>query len=483
MNAKPMHIKALPFLFLTEMWERFGFYVIQGLLVLYLTQFMGKSDDFSFSLVGIFTALVYISPIVGGYVADKFLGYKISILWGGFFLILGYFMLFLPISHLFYPALGAIVVGNGLFKPNISSTLGRQYEKNDVGRDSAFTIFYIGINVGVLLAGFSSGYVKDAFGWQICFLLASLGLMLGVGTFIIGLKYMRNVEPPRPVTVKKHLQVFAICVASIATITFLFRIQSLANIVLPIAGLVLLAVLIYIALKQDKLGRNKMLLLISLIVSSIIFWALFLQIFFSASLYTDRLVDKNFLGFHLTTTIFYASESIFIIALGPLFAMLWNKLDTINKNPSPLTKFILGVVLAGFSFFILSMSTVFPTSSNLINPSWIFLAYFTLTIGELLISPIGLSAVTQLAPENLVGIMMGAWFVATGFGGIVAGILGKFSSLSATGESLQFKLAVYHTAFLEYAMIAFVCAALLVGFQCVYKYLTEQKPSDLFPLS
>lgn len=483
LETDPLRTKALPFLFLTEMWERFGFYVIQGLLVLYLTQFMGHSDDYSFTLVGIFTALVYISPIFGGYAADKFLGNKIAILWGGFLLICGYFLLSLPIKHFFHPALATIIVGNGLFKPNISSTLGKQYEQNDAGRDAAFTIFYIGINVGVLLAGFSSGYIKEEFGWHICFFLASVGLMIGTGTFLFGTKYMRNINPPRPVTPNIHLALFAICAAIIFAITFLFRIQSLANTVLPIGGLILLVLLCGVALRQPPEARNKMFLLITLIISSIVFWALFLQVFFSANLYIDRLVDKNFFGFHLTTTVFYASESIYIILLGPIFALLWNKLDLINKNPGPLTKFTLGIFLAGLSFVILGLSTYFPASDNLINPMWIFAAYLVLTVGELLLSPIGLSAVTQLAPENLVGIMMGAWFVATGFGGIFAGILGKFSSLSTPDQTTAQKLDVYHHAFLEYAAIACICTLILILFQYAYKKLTNQKPSDLFPLS
>ena len=154
--------KALPFLFLTEMWERFGFYVVQGLLVLFMTQHFGYSDSDSYTILGVFTALAYISPIFGGMLADKFLGFKTAIVWGGLFLILGYVFLALPFGKtFFYPGLATIIIGNGMFKPNISSLLGTQYTTDDPRRDSGFTIFYIGINIGAFLAGISSGYIKE----------------------------------------------------------------------------------------------------------------------------------------------------------------------------------------------------------------------------------------------------------------------------------------------------------------------------------
>lgn len=472
MTARAKQPKALSYLFLTEMWERFGFYTIQGLLILYLTQFFGFSDDTSYSLVGMFTALVYISPILGGLAADKFLGYKISILWGGLFLILGYFLLFLPYTALFYPALGTIIIGNGLFKPNVSSVLGKQYDQNDTHRDAGFTIFYIGINIGVLLAGLSSGYVKEYFGWQICFLIASVGLVIGLLTFLLGLKYLRNTESPIPVTFQIHCELLTICALIILGLTGLFHFYSVANTILPCAGFALLIALGILTFRQAPDARKNMILLITLIISSIVFWTLFLQIFFSANLYTDRLVDKHFLGLTLTTTIFYASESVFIILLGPLFAWLWNKLSRFNKNPAPLIKFTCGVFMTGIAFLLLSYSTYFPTTQNLINPLWIFAAYFAITIGELFISPIGLAAVTKLAPANLVGIMMGVWFVATGFGGMFAGWVAKLASIPDANQPLVQKLAVYHTAFMDFALMGFAITALLLIIQLIYRKLS-----------
>ena len=178
--------KALSFLFLTELWERFGFYVVQGLLVLYMTQYFGMSDNESYSILGIFTAS-NISPLVGGYMASKYLGYETSIIWGGFFLVAGYALLALPFTSIFAdPALATIIVGTGLFKPNISSILGTQYKIDDPRCDAGFTIFYVGINCGILLAGLSSGYIREYLGWRVSFALASIGLIIGLFTFSDG---------------------------------------------------------------------------------------------------------------------------------------------------------------------------------------------------------------------------------------------------------------------------------------------------------
>jgi POT family proton-dependent oligopeptide transporter len=208
-----------------------------------------------------------------------------------------------------------------------------------------------------------------------------------------------------------------------------------------------------------------MIVLNTLIISSIVFWMLFLQLFNSANLYVERLVDKQLFGLQLTTTVFYASEGIFIIVLGPLFAWLWQTLAHNNKNPSPVTKFVLGIFFTGLGFLVLGLSTLFPNSQNLINPLWIFLAYLLITIGELLISPIGLSAVTSLAPARLIGMMMGIWFVATGFGGLFAGWIAKLSSVPDVHASLTQKLAIYQSAFLEYAYLAFIIAIILLFMQ------------------
>lgn len=456
------HPKALPFLFLTEMWERFGFYVVQGLLVLYMTQFYGFSDNLSFTISGVFAGLVYISPFIGGFLADKLLGFKTAIIWGGLFLVLGYALLALSSTQfLFYPALATIIVGNGFLKPNISSLLGTQYASTDPRRDSGFTLFYIGINIGAALSGLS-GYVRNVYGWPVTFALASLGMIIGLITFSSGLKHIKNTQKLKPISSKTKMSLFIYCLLAIVGVSFLLKINTLADWLLPCTGIVLLIFLTVLTMQQTPEYRKRMIVLNVLIISSIVFWMLFLQLFNSANLYIDRLVDKTLFGVHLTTTVFYASESVFIILLGPLFAWLWHALGRNNKNPSPISKFVLGIMFAGLGFLVLGASTMFPNSEGLIDPLWIFFAYLLITIGELFLSPIGLSAVTTLAPPHLVGMMMGIWFVATGFGGIFAGLIAKISSVPDNIASTAEKLAIYQNAFLDYAYLAFFIAIALL---------------------
>lgn len=462
MNTHTTHQpKALPYLFLTEMWERFGFYVVQGLLVLYMTQFFGFSDSKSYTILGVFTALVYISPLAGGFLANRLLGYKTAITWGGLLLILGYALMALPYAQiLIYPALATIIVGNGMFKPNISSLLGTQYAAGDPQRDTGFTLFYIGINIGVLIAGFSSGYIKEYFGWHVSFALASIGLIIGLITFRLGQRHIKG--NPIPVIPTGFKQKFALyTILAIAGLSFLLKVHALSTWLLPAVGIILLAGLTVLTMQQAPDDRKRMLVLNTLILSSIVFWMLFLQMFYSANLFIDRLVSKDFFGLPLTTTIFYASESVFIILLGPLFAWSWHALGKNEKNPSPVSKFTFGIFFTGLGFLILSTSTYFPNADGLINPLWVFGAYLLITIGELLLSPIGLSAVTMLSPPKLAGVMMGVWFVATGFGGMFAGMLAQLSNVPDTVTDLEGKLAIYRQAFMDYSHFAFLVVIIL----------------------
>lgn len=460
------HPGILIFLFLTEMWERYGFYVVQGLLVLYMTQYFGFSDDAAYGILGAFTALAYISPILGGILADKLLGFRQCILIGGFFLILGYAMLALPSAQLFlYPGLACIVVGTGMFKPNISSMLGTQYEENDPRLDSAFTIFYIGINTGAFLAGISSGYIRDYFGWRMSFGLASVGLIIGMLTFLYGLRYLAHPERLRQTNtapLPKPAKLLLYILLTIAALSLLIKLQKLTAILLPTMGALLVAFLFYLALQQQGQVRSRMLVLNTLIISSVVYWMMYFQMFFSMNLFVDRLVNKEILGIHLSTTVFYASESIFIIIFGPLFAIAWTYLSRRGKNPSPYTKFTYALAIAGIGMLIATLGTYYPDGNMMIHPSYVFAAYFMLTVAELMLSPIGLSAVTTLAPKHLTGLMMGAWFVAIGFGGIFAGFIAKIASVPDSVTLAADKIAIYQNAFIDFACIAFLMSIALV---------------------
>jgi POT family proton-dependent oligopeptide transporter len=473
--------EALPFLFLTEMWERFGFYVVQGMLVLYMSKSFGFSDDQSYTIQGAFTALAYIAPIIGGFLADKVLGFKTSIIWGVMFLSVGYFMLaFSPVNY-FYLSLAIIITGNGLFKPNISSLLGTLYEPGDPNRESGFTIFYIGINIGSFLAGISSGYIKDNFGWHAGFGLAGAGLILGLIIFSIGIKKILALKH-NPLTALPSLKlrgklVFMVsCVVITLLLSLLLQSSALSNWLFPAIGIFLLIFLLGLAGKQAPPYRQNLLLLTALIISSIVYWMFFLQIFFSANLFVERLVDRNWFGMHIPTTDFYALEAVFVILLGPAFAWSWSTLNLLKRNPPPFIKFILAIALAGLGFLTLSVSTYFPSAANLVNPFWIVLSYLFITMGELLLSPIGLSAVTTLSPRHLTGMMMGIWFVALGFGGQFAGWLAKLSNIPETLTNPVTQLLIYRGAFMDFFYIAIGISATLFILQEILKsFLNKER--------
>src|SRR5579872_2083552 len=244
MSNTRRHPKALPYLFLTEMWERFGFYTVQGMLVLYMTKAFGFSDDQSYTIAGMFTSLAYIAPMIGGFIADRLLGFKLSIIFGGIFLSLGYATLATLVAPLFYVGLAIIIVGNGLFKPNISSLLGALYKSGSIARDSGFTIFYIGINIGTLLSG-ASGTIQSYFGWHVVFAAASFGLLIGLVTFFVGIKWgdmhysMDHLIKNANRFLHKPWIIFY-CILSIALVSILLKNNLLGKWLLPAIGIILL---------------------------------------------------------------------------------------------------------------------------------------------------------------------------------------------------------------------------------------------------
>jgi len=466
------HPRALPFLFLTEMWERFGFYVVNGMLVLYMSKEFGYTDDASYTIMGAFLALAYIAPFLGGSLADQLLGFKTATVWGGLFLSSGYALLAFW-QNGFFLALATIIIGNGLLKPSISSFLGSLYEHGDPHRESGFTLFYIGINTGIVLAGLSSGYIKDHFGWQAGFALASVGLIIGLFTFGLGLKRIDvktiTTHALPPVNRKLKCVIILSCILAAAIVSELLQNSLLAKWLLPSAGIILLIFLLTLTLKQDAENRRQLFTLHALILSSIVFWMMYWQMFFSVNLFIDRLIDKELWGIHIPITVFYTLEAIFVILLGPSFAWSWQTLNRSSRNPSSFSKFVLAIVFVGLGFLTLGISTYFANANHLIHPAWVLVAYFFIAVGEMLLSPIGLSAVTSLAPRKLVGMMMGIWFVALGFGGAFAGWLAKLSNIPENITQALQQLAIYQNAFLDYAYIAFAVAFLLFLLQLFLK--------------
>lgn len=473
----------IPVFFATEMWERFGFYMIQGLLVLYMTsQVFGFSDAKSYAILSAFTAISYMTPIIGGYLASRILDFEHAITLGGFLLAIGYAILSLPHEEMFYIALAIISIGNGFFKPNISSYLGDFYKANDVNREKGYTIFYVGINVGVLLSTASSGYLVRYFGWHVPFLLASIGLLIGTITFVFGIYYLKNANNfhrLNPSIAKKSPLALALVylgmLVTIAVAYVIIRNRAIADELMLWGGIAIFVGLFIYAFRLKKGAKNKMIACIFLMLVSVVFWAIYFQMFFSMNLFIDRAVDRQLFHWTLPTPLFISLESIFIVIFGPCFAQLWHHLTEKNKNPGIPLKFALAMFAIFIAFAIAYLGTQ-SGGNNMSDKSFIVLAYFFITVGELLLSPIGLTMITVLAPKELVGMMMGVWFVTLGLGVKLAGVIAQFAAIPKDIHSLATMNQIYGHAFSLYAELSIVCGVLaLIAVPFLNKLIAEKK--------
>ncbi|WP_423062271.1 peptide MFS transporter [Candidiatus Paracoxiella cheracis] len=477
--------RALTPLFLTEMWERFGFYVVQSLLILYLTNLLKFSDSKSYLILGEYTALVYLTPIAGGIFSDRVLGPRYSILIGAVLLAVGYFLL--AFNHaanhsLLFLGLAIIVIGNGFLKPNISSFLGEFYYEDDPRRNAGFTLFYMGINIGALLALGSGGAIQEGLGWWAAFGAAGIGMIIAFGTFAFGFSTFENrgLPVPRNQIPHKLTRLFSykitIVISILISIVIAFLLissSSIAEVLETIVGVMVLLALIYVATRYHRQQRNKFFALLILIVASVIFWGLFFQMFAAVNLFTERNVDRHMFGLTVPPSVFISLESFFILIFGPFLAWLWQHLHVKKIDPTPGMKFSLAMFCVAISMALLVLGIHFHQSSGFISPWWIVIFFIVITLGEMLLSPIGLSMVTELSPPHLSGLMMGVWFMALGFGGELSGYLAKAASVPKSDMNLAISNLIYAHAFRNNAIIAFVVAVVLLALTPWLKRLTK----------
>lgn len=467
--------RALMPLFLTEMWERFGFYVVQSLLILYLTNLLNFSDSKSYLILGEYTALVYLTPIAGGIFSDRILGPRYSILIGAILLGVGYFLLAFnhAASHtLLFLGLAIVVVGNGFLKPNISSFLGEFYYEDDPRRNAGFTVFYIGINIGALLALGSAGIIQEKIDWWAAYGIAGVGMIIAFGTFAFGFSTFENrgFPIPRKQILHKVTRFFsyktsiaASTLLSIIIVFLLLRSSGNAEILQSIVGIVVLLALIYIATRYEKPQRNKFFALLILIVASVIFWGMFFQIFAAVNLFTERNVDRYIMGISIPPSVFISLESFFILVFGPFLAWLWQNLHIKKIDPTPGLKFALAMFCVATSMALLVLGIHMHRPDSFVNPSWIVIFFVLITLGEMLLSPIGLSMVTELSPPHLSGLMMGVWFMALGFGGQLSGYFAKAASIPKGNLDKNMANLIYAHAFRNNAIIALVVGIILLA--------------------
>ena len=437
------HPKGLFVCFATEMWERFSYYGMRALLILYLTKHWEFTDATSYLIYGAYTSLVYIMPVFGGMLADQILGSKKAVTYGAILLVFGHLGMTVESNEqIFYLSLALIVSGVGFLKPNISTMVGALYEEGDPRRDSGFTIFYMGINIGAFTATLLCGYLGEQVGWAYGFGAAGIGMLFGLIIFLWGQKYLEGLaEPPS----NKYLQkmngisyeswTYISGIFMVLVTWFLVQNSQLVGQLLGGFGAIFIgAWLLYALLRCAPDERDRLIVVGILILFSLIFWALFEQAGSSLNILTDRGVNRVIFGWEVPASMFQSLNAGFIFTIAPLFAMLWIALAKRNMEPSTPIKFSIGIIFVGLGFLALVYGM--GSSEGLqTGVFWIILIYLLHTLGELCLSPVGLSSVTKLSPQRIVGFMMGMWFFASAAGNYVAGLIARATASDSSGVS------------------------------------------------
>ncbi|NUT01826.1 MAG: peptide MFS transporter [Sphingomonas sp.] len=443
------HPKGLYMLFFAEMWERFSYYGMRALLIFYLTKHWLFDDGKSNLIYGAYTSLVYITPVLGGYLADRYIGQRKAVLFGGILLALGHATMAVegtggqsdPTINVFWFALALIIVGSGFLKANISVMVGQLYRLTDMRRDAAYTIFYMGINVGAALGTILVGYLGERIGWSWGFGLAGIGMVAGLIVFVLGKKVLLGAgEAPAPIERSKEMLIYGTGVAAVVVMWGLIQYQDVIQTLLIISGVALLLYVLYESFKLPKEPRERMFAILFLIALNPLFWGLFEQAGGSLNLYTDRFVDRA----GVPASLFQSINPIYIILLAPVIAGIWQWLGKRGMEPSAPAKFALALAQVGLGFLVFVWGANMSGAGAMTPVIFVFLIYLLHTTAELCLSPVGLSAMNRLAPSYLASLIMGAWFYMTAVGNFVAGKIGEATG-GESGEMTQdLTLSIYN---------------------------------------
>ena len=436
------HPSGLATLFFTEMWERFSYYGMRALLVLFMTDLvarggLGMTDATATAIYGLYTFSVYAVALPGGWIADRLTGQRNAVLYGGIVIAAGHFTLAIPTLAAFYLGLLLIVLGTGLLKPNVSAIVGDLYPEGGARRDAGFSIYYMGINVGAFAGPLVCGYLGEEINWHLGFSAAGVGMLLGVVQYVWGwgrlgeAGLLRAQEAGERARALRGLAGGSGALAAVAVV--LAALHAAGALTLSMLGvaqaasvLITILVILYFAYVfllggLDREERRRVAIIPLLLVAAAVFWSGFEQAGSSMTLFAERLTDRNVLGRELPATWLQSVNPLFIIMLAPLFGALWLRLGA--RNPSIPVKFTFGLVQLGFGFLVLAWGAAFAAEGGGVSPMWLVVTYFFHTTGELCLSPVGLSSITKLSPKRLVGQMMGIWFMASALGSLLAGLV------------------------------------------------------------
>jgi POT family proton-dependent oligopeptide transporter len=435
------HPEGLYVLFMVEMWERFSYYGMRALLTLYMLKMLLYGQKEAFGIYGAYGSLVYLTPLLGGWLADNFLGYRRAIFTGGILMAVGMFLLTLNQEFTFYIALGCIILGNGFFKPNISSMVGRLYEDGDPRRDSGFSIFYMGINLGAFLAPIGCTLVGDVFGSQYGFGLAGVGMIFGLLMFWRKIQiFGDNGTPPNPQFLQKTsiiglpwgTAIPLLAVLLIPVLVVLVQYHEIVSAVVPIIFFCFVAYLLFYTSSRGGVLFQRMWVIVILVLFSTLFWSFFELAGSALTVYADVNVDRG----SIPAELFQAVNAGFILIFVPIFNQLWAFLRPKGLEPNTPIKFGLGLIQLGLGFYAFVVGAAFADANGLVPVMVLLIGYLLQTTGEICLSPVGLSMVTKLAPQAIVGMVMGFWFLSSSLAHNVSGLLAQLTSVG--GEPIYY---------------------------------------------
>jgi POT family proton-dependent oligopeptide transporter len=468
------HPKGLQTLFFTEMWERFSYYGMRAFLALYIAAptevgGLGEGKVTAGIVYGLYTAMVYLMSLPGGWIADRFIGQRKAVMLGGVLIMFGHIVLAIPVDWSFYPGLGLIIVGTGFLKPNVSTMVGQLYSKTDQRRDAAYTIFYMGINIGALVAPLVCGYLAESdsgfratlagwgldpnLSWHIGFGAAAVGMAFGLVQYYLGWHHLGDTGlhptiPSDPVKAQRDRTILYLIGAGTVALIGAFIALTLADVDIDgedVANIFLIALtlttvaLFYgmITQARDDGERRRIRAMIPIFLGCVAFFGIFEQAGSTLNFFASEKVDRVIGTFVIPSSWFQSVNSTFVLLLGPVAAMLWLRLNRANREPTPVSKFAIGMLLTAASLAVMLPAAMMVEDGKLVSPVFLIVLYLFATAAELCISPVGLSTMNKLAPDRLAGMVMGTWFLATAIGNYLAGraeaLLTHNLELSTTG--------------------------------------------------
>ena len=500
-NLPVSQTRSFTTVFLIEMWERFGFYGMQVLMVTYMMKKLGFVDTKANLVWGAAAALIYATPAIGGWVGDKLIGTRRTMLTGAVVLMLGYAMLWIPSSNptLLYTALGVIVVGNGFFKPNAGNLVRKIYEGDDTRIDSAFTIYYMAVNVGSMISMTATPWIRnyvgenygDSLGWHTAFGACAVGLVLGLGNYMLMFRTLSHIGSPadeRPVGIKRILALVAASLVMVFIAASILQSLLIAKGAVILAGIIILCIFTYLISKSQKNERSGLIVALVLTVQTIFFFIFYAQMATSLNLFAQKNVDLAFsvFGFHLFTWIpeqYQNLNAIWIVVLSPVLVFFYNSLGRVGKDPSVATKFALGFAAVAVGFFMYGIGAMSAVAGQV--SSWTMVwGYGLYSLGELLVSGLGLAMIARYVPARMGGFMMGAYYVAVGISQYLGSIVANYASIPQDVSDPVQSLPIYISLFNKLGLVGIACTVVALAVLPIMKKLsnTHSQAGEATPL-